>query len=196
MEFFKSCGSLGVFLIFFVPGFISLKIYDLQIPGEKRNFNNIFEAAGFSGINLALVGWIPLLAIHHFDVQSFVVIILLWVLVLFICPILWPILFVKLVRSKILSRYFINSISSPWDRYFGNLEPCWMIIHLNNGKIIGGRFGSNSIASSSPKEEQLYIEEVWRLEDGTFKEKIEGSKGIFVFKKDFFAVEMFHGGKE
>jgi len=30
--------ALFLFVIFFIPGFVSLKIYDLLVPGERRDF--------------------------------------------------------------------------------------------------------------------------------------------------------------
>jgi len=40
-----------------------------------------------------------------------------------------------------------------------------MIIHLKDGRRIGGRFDENSSASSFPAKEQIYIEEVWELDE-------------------------------
>ncbi len=33
--------KLVLFLIFFIPGFVSIKVYDLLIPGEQRDFQNL-----------------------------------------------------------------------------------------------------------------------------------------------------------
>lgn len=42
--------------IIFFPGFISLKVYDLLIPNEKRNFSHDFlEAVSYSILNLSLL---------------------------------------------------------------------------------------------------------------------------------------------
>ena len=35
---FKNQETFALFLIFFVPGFISIMVYDLRIPGERRDF--------------------------------------------------------------------------------------------------------------------------------------------------------------
>jgi hypothetical protein len=32
--------KLTLFVIFFLPGFISMKVYDLLVPGERRDFSN------------------------------------------------------------------------------------------------------------------------------------------------------------
>ena len=49
-----------------------------------------------------------------------------------------------------------------------------MIIHLKDGRRIGGRFDENSSASSFPAKEQIYIEEVWELdESGKFINRLK-----------------------
>lgn len=46
--------ALILFILFFVPGFISLKIYDLLIAKEQRDFSkSCFDAVGYSAVNFA-----------------------------------------------------------------------------------------------------------------------------------------------
>ena len=67
-----------------------------------------------------------------------------------------------------------------------------MIIHLKDGRRIGGRFDENSSASSFPAKEQIYIEEVWELdENGKFIEPIKRSAGIIVLSNEILSVELF-----
>jgi len=61
-----------------------------------------------------------------------------------------------------------------------------------DGRRIGGRYDTNSFTSSFPAEEQIYIEEVWKLgENGEFVSPIADSKGIMISAKDFEAIEFF-----
>jgi hypothetical protein len=74
----------------------------------------------------------------------------------------------------------------------------WIIVHLN-GRKVGGVFGSNSFASSDPAEPQIYLEEVWELDEHErFIKKIDQSEGMLLFAKDIVAVEFFryHEGGE
>jgi hypothetical protein len=58
-------------------------------------------------------------------------------------------------------------------------------------------FGSNSFASSDPAEPQIYLEEVWQLdEQERFIKKVDQSEGILFFAKDIVAVELFRYHKE
>ena len=54
-----SAGKLALFLIFFLPGFISMKIYDLLVPGEPRDFTkSLLEAISYSTLNFAALFWL------------------------------------------------------------------------------------------------------------------------------------------
>jgi hypothetical protein len=55
---FEHQETLALFLLFFVPGFISLKTYDLFVPGERRDFSkSIYEAVAYSALNLGVLFW-------------------------------------------------------------------------------------------------------------------------------------------
>jgi hypothetical protein len=48
--------DLLLFLLFFVPGFISIKVYDLLVPSERRPFQNtLAEAIAYSAVNFAIL---------------------------------------------------------------------------------------------------------------------------------------------
>ena len=50
--------KLVLFLIFFIPGFVSIKVYDLLIPGEQRDFSkSILEVIGYSALNYGALSW-------------------------------------------------------------------------------------------------------------------------------------------
>ena len=54
-KLFENQGTLGLFLIFFIPGFITLKVYDLLIPGEPRDFSkSLFDAIAYSSLNFRI----------------------------------------------------------------------------------------------------------------------------------------------
>ncbi len=65
-------------------------------------------------------------------------------------------------------------------------------MHLKDGRRIGGRFDNNSFASSFPNKEQIYIEEVWELDEaGHFQKPVERSGGIIVAEENILALEFF-----
>jgi len=189
-----SSETLRLILIFFVPGFISMKVYDLLIPSEKRDFSkSLFEAISFSCVNFALTYW-AIVAIHsgnfqdtypfYFYISS--------ILILFIAPILWPLLYLKIISLPFFKNRTIHPIPKPWDYVFSQQKPYWIIIHLKDGRRIGGLYGAESFASSYPSNEQIYLEKVWYLDEkGKFIEPVERSEGIILSKEDFEAIEYF-----
>jgi hypothetical protein len=47
-----SIDRLTLFFLFFLPGFVSLKVYDLLVPGEMRDFSRaFFDALSYSALN-------------------------------------------------------------------------------------------------------------------------------------------------
>jgi hypothetical protein len=186
--------KLSLFLIFFIPGFISIKIYDLLIPSEKRDFSkSIFEVIGFSAINFAALSWFIIL-IHsgNFYRDHRLWYLLALLIVIFVIPILWPIVLLKVLSWSPIAKRVIHPILKPWDYIFGKRNAYWVIIHLQDGRKIGGKYDKNSFASSYPAEEQIYLEEVWELDEkSAFKKRIDRSNGIIILGKDISSIEFF-----
>lgn len=186
--------KMVLFLILFIPGFISLKIYDLLVSSERRNYSqSLFEVISYSAINFAALSWL-IIFIHsdNFYTKYIEVYFLSIFVILFIAPILWPFLILKLLSWKLVAKLIVHPVRKPWDYVFSKKEPYWMIIHLKDGRKIGGKFDDKSFASSNPSEEQIYLEEVWKLEgDGTFSEMVERTKGIIILSDEILSVELF-----
>lgn len=186
--------KLQLFLIFFIPGFISMKVYDLIVPRERRDFSKgVVEAIGYSSLNFALLSWLIIL-IHSgsFSINYRVIYYILLFCILFIFPVIWPIVFFKIAEWEPIARRISHPIQKPWDWVFRKRESFWVIVHFADGRRIGGRYDTQSFASSFPSPEQIYLEEVWRLdENGAFIEPIERSRGMIVLSKDIIAVEFF-----
>lgn len=186
--------KLVLFLIFLIPGFISIKVYDLMVPGEQKDFaGRLLEAIGYSAINFAILSWL-IIIIHssnfYFEHTFWYSVIL--VFILFIFPTMLPIVYKQLISWKPLSKYIIHPLPKPWDYVFGKGEAYWVIVHLKDGRMIGGVYDENSFASSYPVEEQIYLEEVWKLsKDGIFLEQIKRSSGIIIMRDEILSVELF-----
>ncbi len=122
-----------------------------------------------------------------------------WLGILLIGPVLEGFAFNWLVNSTLYRRIFsllklknICLIPKAWDYHFGKEEPYWVLITLKDGKKIGGFLGTHSFASSFPAEEDLYIEELWVIdEEGKFKERIENSGGCLIRRNDINFIEFF-----
>lgn len=186
--------KLILFLIFFVPGFISIKVYSLLFAHEKRDFSkDLLEAIGYSALNFAALCWL-IIPIHSSDfyMHHKVWYVVFLFVILFIAPMSWPFIFSKIITWKPVKKHTVHPIKKPWDYVFSKKESYWVIVHLKDGRRIGGRFDTDSFASSYPSEEQIYLEEVWELDDnGGFVGAIDRSKGVIVLGQNIMAVELF-----
>ncbi len=189
-----SADKLVPFLIFFLPGFISMKVYDLMVPGEPRDFSkSLMEAISYSTLNFAALFWlIAIIQSGDFFRAHFILYSLAVILIMVLAPAFWSILFLWLSKWRRISRYFVHPIRKPWDYVFGKRIPYWVIVHLKSGEKIRGRFGLDSFASSNPADEQIYLEEVWNLDqDDQFLSPVERSTGIILMNDEIRAVEFF-----
>jgi hypothetical protein len=67
-----------------------------------------------------------------------------------------------------------------------------MLIHLKDGQIIGGLYAYESAASSYPESEDLYLQEVWEIDNkGKFTKPIEGTMGLLVSYNTVDFIELF-----
>ena len=186
--------KLILFLLFFIPGFISLKVYDLFIASERRDFSKAwFDAVTYSALNYGFFSWLLFLMQQYNWAANcpwgYYVALLI---IIFVAPICWPGILLKAmkcekIRDKIKT---LHPISKAWDYVFDKKEPCWVIITLKDGRKIGGVYGFNSFASSFPAEEQIYLEQALKLdEQGRFKNAIAQTTGIIVLGREIVAVE-------
>lgn len=191
MEFFTS-GNLNLFIVLFLPGFISVKIYNQLVANEKYDFSkNLLEIVGISLFNLIFNSWLILINIE-FDwiyESSFVFYIsCLWIFL--VAPTLYPFLVKFLLEHKDVKKYFISNLKQPWDYHFSKRKSNWVIIKLKSGELIGGYYGTKSSASVYPCAESLYIQEVWLMnEKKVFLEKRSRSGGMLILTNTIETVE-------
>jgi len=194
-KLFESAQSVWFFLIFFVPGFVSLKIYDSLVASDRRDFSrSMLDAIAYSALNYGAVG--PG-ALWLWQNSTLVGQWLTGVIALVVFPVLWPFLWIKLLSTGAFAKHFIHPTQRPWDFVFGQRKPYWMIVHLRDQRRVGGLFDSASFASSHPAEPQIYIEKVWELDEkGIFVRPVERSEGLIILGQEIAAVELFGYSKE
>ncbi|EMS83478.1 DUF6338 family protein [Leptospira noguchii] len=194
MEFIKEVKPESVLIacLFIFPGFITIKISRLiHVQKDSPLAELIVDAAFYTIINYIVNSF---LILYFFETQTTTlckIIIAIWTLILF--PAFLPFISSFLLKTQFIRRFTnVDPIPKPWDYYFAQKRPAWIIIHLKNGKKIGGYYGNKSFASSYPHDEQLYIEEVWRIsKKGNFKKKINRSNGLIVDMNEISSIEFF-----
>jgi hypothetical protein len=179
--------NLELLPFFVAPGFISLKVWGLLNCSPRfRLSESLLEAVVYSSLNfLVLIGLFdPLKSVHP---------ILAYGIIFILCPILWP--FVVYLIAKIRA---IKTRITPtsWDHYFNQGEDCFVLIHMKaDGEMLGGLFSGKSFASSYPEKEDLYLEELWKVDEyGRFKEKVAGTNGLLVNFEEVKYIEFFRLG--
>ena len=182
-------------MIFFVPGFISMRVYTLIVPAERHDFSKqLFDAIAFSSINFALLAW-PIYLIHsnEFPTSHPIYYYFLTLLILFVAPVVWPFLLYKIMSSKFFKRHFLDPYPRAWDKFFALKQPLWVIVHLKSGSKIGGVYSGNSHTSAYPSSEQIFLEEVWTIDPATnkFISKKPRTGGLIINKDDFSYLEFY-----
>lgn len=190
MDFFQM-NYISLFIIFFIPGFVSVKVWGFIVPTKTRNMNeDLFEVISYSCINFALTSWLIIIIRNDtFQSNHPILFVVLFLAILLIFPIIWPVLFHLLMNSKFVSKFVIHFFPTAWDYHFKKGEQQYVLIHLQNGKLIGGLWG---FSSSYPNVEDIYLLETWKVnEKGEFLECIEATNGLWIGKENIQYIEFF-----
>ena len=193
MDIIKEIG-LYAFIYFFIPGFISVKIYDLIVPGEERDFSkSVYDTLAYGALNFASLSWAyALIYQNKIDSSHPICFYIFLTFALLIVPMLWPLALLKVMSWEPISKIIVHPIKKPWDYVFGKKKSYWVIITLKTGEKIGGRYDTQSFASSYPAEEQIYLEELWKLgSNNEFDKPIERSKGMVISEDNILTMEFF-----
>jgi hypothetical protein len=191
--------ALVLLLFLLVPGFIFIRVFDNLLPGRRRSFaQQVIDIVCWSFTILAI--WLlPALIVFGLSqrVSGWLFSLLLFALILlgvFGTPILLAYIFYRLDLRGTIKNWGTHSSPTSWDWFFSNSagNHYYVRFHLKDGKELGGYFGERSFATSSPNAQQIYVQEVWRLdEDGKFVERVEGTQGAVVDKEDCMLIEFF-----
>lgn len=186
--------ALPLFIAFVIPGFISLKSYQLLFPGEPKSSDKLLiDAIAYSSINYAILFW-PIYEVEHHGVRELhpTMYALFYVFALLVAPIVWVFLFKWVRTTQFAQQIMPHPTSKPWDFVFSKRRPYWIVVTLKNGNRVGGRYDALSFASSAPAAEQLYLEEQWVInKDGGFDRPCNETAGILILSPEIVTVELF-----
>lgn len=189
--------KLHLFILFIVPGFISIKTYELLIPGEgKESAKQIIDAITYSCINYTLLLF-PIIKIEEHNIKSVYPnsYILFYIFVLLIAPIIIVLIWRKIRTSKFIQNKIPHPMTKPWDYVFSQRKPYWVKVTLKNGLVIGGLYSTNSFSSSAPAKEHIYLEQTWIInERGGFDRMKNNSAGIIILEDEISFLELRHYG--
>lgn len=186
--------TINLFVLFVLPGLISMRMYRLIMPAESVQWGTaLLEGLFYSSINYALFS--PLIWFMHsgsFPSDHPILYAVFSIVILFVGPVSWPWCIRFAVRKTTWVRALQLPYPSAWDYYFDERHPAFVIIHLTNGNIVGGYYGPRSYATSYPNDGDIYLEAVYELDDdGTFVEPIPDTNGLLISKDAYHYVELF-----
>ncbi len=187
-----SVENLQLILVFVVPGFVAMKVFGLLVAQDKPTAaSSLLEAITYSMINLGVMSWLVLLLQQNVRYSRHPLLFILGtLLVLVVSPVMLAVAVYRLRTSPFLRRWILSPAPSGWDHFFHKRQACFVLFHLKTGKMLGGFFGTGSFASAYPANPDIYVEQVWRVDEyGRFMEKVEGTAGGFIPMSEVHRVE-------
>ncbi len=192
--------ALYLVLAFVVPGFL--------IHSTKANFLtqrsvapqlDIVQFLTLSAINYAAWYWLIYLINNSAFFQSSSALSAVgWAWVILIGPILlglslgfasqkdW---FHKLFRR--IGLLPVHPIPTAWEWTFGKMHaPRWILVTMKDGRTVAGLFGDRSFASSDPGERDLYIEQLWDIDENGNWAKGPEEKSVLISGGEIRFVEL------
>lgn len=198
MSGLTSTEAVYVALICVVPGYIFLTFRNQFIAGQDRlGPEQLLAFITYSALNFAVFGWINLVVVPH--EAALWLRILVWFLTLLVGPAVLG--FVSGVCAQMewggklyawLGLHAVHPTARSWDWIFHRVHPCFILVTLKDGSQCAGYWGVNaagtqSFASSDPKERDLYISQVFEIADeGPWRRT---QKSIFIAAGEIRTVE-------
>lgn len=83
-------------------------------------------------------------------------------------------------------------LDAAWDFFFDQPQPAFALVHLANGKRLGGYWGRNSCAGAFPSDGDIYLEAAHAVdESGKFGGPIPNTRGVLLRKEQYTYIELF-----
>lgn len=178
-------------LVLILPGFISIRVFELLVPARRTSTGReALEALSYGAINFGIwavpvLYWLPWLQVRPLTFT------LVAIGLLIVSPAALALGARALLVWPFVRKWVVHPVPTAWDHFFGLRRAAWMRIHLKNGRFIGGWYGLDSFASSDPEWRDLYVEQAWELDGrGGFKEKVSDTMGFLVRMEDCELIEL------
>jgi hypothetical protein len=188
---------LGAILGLVWPGLISIHVYKLLIPSQRIDWGQaVLQGFFFTVINYLLLFPLVVFVLRPTNLEQRQVLYWLALAVMWLLgPIALPVIWKWLLGTRLLGRYLQQPYPTPWDYYFDYFdrrEPSFMIIHLKNGRLLGGHWGPRSYASAYPDQGDLYLSAVHRVDPkGRLGQPVPSTKGLLIRRDEYTYIELF-----
>lgn len=189
--------TVYVAIFFLVPGYLFLTFRNQFVAGQDRlGTEQILAFVTYSALNLAIFGW-TIFAVPRSAPGWQIV--LVWGFVLLIGPAILGFASGIWTQKELGSRLYsflglslVHPTARSWDWIFHRVHPCFVLVTLKDGSQCAGYWGvsaagTQSFASSDPKERDLYISQVFEIpDDGPWRPT---QRSIFIAAGEIRTVE-------
>lgn len=192
-------------LTFLVPGFLLYWAMSMIAPqASERPHSAFLRFLALSCFNYALWSWLIWLIFRStFFVDHAIRSAFAWMGIILLSPIVLGILMGYFQQRDIIRRLFqsvglnpVHGIATSWDYRFSRASTAvWVLVTLIDGSRIGGLFGSNSFASSSAAERDIYLQEIWEVVDDGPWQRPSRKTGIWIRGDQVKHIEFVNDGE-
>ncbi|MBQ7264809.1 MAG: hypothetical protein IJS61_01775 [Firmicutes bacterium] len=180
--------NMVIYTMFFViPGFIIAETINSIIPSKRRSdAEKLLLYLGYSILNFGCWLWLFICATNNLKDKTslyWLVIAALALITGFLTgcvisffkihnPIKWV---MKKIKIQVA-----NPIPTAWEYKFSQLtQGRYLTVCLEDGTVIRGAFYNKSLASSDMENMDLFLEEVYMIDNGKWK-AVKGSDGVWI----------------
>jgi hypothetical protein len=191
-----------LFIAVSLPGLVSMHVYRLVFAHHDLDWKTAFQESVFWGLlNLAIFAVFAIPVYGVLTCFSGMPTYLMWIVLtlaipffIFVLPALLPLLWNRILMWDIVRSVVNFPCPTAWDWFFGVLrkEKCFVLVHLKNGEKIAGYYGSDSYATSFPRNGDIYLEKTVKVDnEGNFLDFVDNTLGLIVTRDEYSYVELF-----
>jgi hypothetical protein len=205
-DFFKVFESLGsvtveqllAFALLIVPGFISLRIYEMRRGGESRKANeSLVDVIVYSfATDVGTFGVLALVSAFVPPVAQAVTKVIVSFLGLVVLPVGLAVVWFDFRERMVSSGIVPDSASNSWEALLQRAAregvDVAVLLTMRDGRKIGARLRDSAQMPSRVAGDDLVLNEVWTIdqERATFVDAVRGSFGMVVHKADCETIEV------
>jgi hypothetical protein len=194
-----SVEALFVILAFIVPGFVMSFVRSQFATGRpQKGTEQVLGYLTLSAINYAVFSWLVFILVGtRFAETHPGWAALSWLLVLLIGPALLGAGLGIAIQKDMFRPLFarmrlqpVHIVPTAWDYQFGRLrEAHWVLVKLRSGGTVAGFFGTRSFASSDPEERDMFIEQVYHIDESSVWHPMQDGHGTLIAKDEVLSVD-------
>jgi Family of unknown function (DUF6338) len=186
--------TLGLLFAVTFPGFLSMRVYRLIMPaGDVDWKDGLLGAMFYTVLNDVALFPFTLFVLDAANIDaSFGRYWLSLVIVGLVGPTAWPIFWVYIATKSRLKRWLIIPFQTAFDYFFSRRITCFVVVHLKDGRMIGGWYGQGSYATTYPASGDLYLSAAVRVDEkGELIAAVPSSVGVLVRCSEYTHLEFY-----